>query len=320
MAFLSLKRLQSVFFVYLLLFHGSLAAATPNVVVTLKPIHSLVTSVMDGIGEPSWILPDGASPHTFALKPSTLKQLHQADLIIWLGPELEQFMLKPLTQLAPSNGIITIMKIPHLTRLKQRHQRQWQDHHDHDHDHGHDHSHEYDPHLWLSIDNAIVMVKYFADYLAQIDNTNATTYRSNAKKTIVRLQSLKLKIEQQLASVHKTPFLVYHDGYQYFEKEFNLNAIGTMRLNPHLPLSAHSLKKVRDLIENQHIHCVFRETEFNDTTIVKSLHRLPVQVAELDPLGVHINAGAKLYDTLLLNMARTMHQCLTTQPKDNTDK
>lgn len=292
-------------------------AAAPNVVITLKPIHALVANVMQGVAQPTLLLPDGASPHTFQLKPSTLKQLQQADIIIWVGPTLELFMSKPLKQHPPRLGLITISNIPKLMLLPLRQGREW--HHDHE-ESEHDHVHqagESDPHLWLSTYNAETISWYIAQFLAKHDPEHANQYLQNAKKLIAELIELRSQLKALLLPVKDQPFLVYHDGYQYFEKEFILNAQGSIMVNLNLPLSANGLNTIKKMIADQHIKCVFRETEFNDTQIQNNLKKTNVQVRELDPLGARLPLGPHLYSEILLTMGKTLAECLASNVPTN---
>ncbi len=289
--------------------------AAPKVVVTIKPLHALVTKIMHGVGEPVLLLPNDASPHTFALKPSTLKQLQQAQLVMWVGPSLELFMERPLKELKPAYGIITFLKIPTLHLLAQRQGRLWEDHaHEHDHDHTHDYRDEtIDPHFWLSVDNAIIVVNYVEQYLSKIDQANQSVYHHNAQQLQKSLKALKASIDKKLQNVHETPFLVYHDGYHYFENEFNLNAAGTFMLNPHLPISAKALNDVKKLIRDKKVKCVFRETEFNDSNIERLLNDAGVTFTELDPLGARIKAGPDAYQEIMLGIASSLQNCLASK-------
>lgn len=285
----------------------------PYVVVTLKPIHSLVASIMEGVGEPHLLLPDGASPHTFHLKPSTLKQIQQADILVWVGPTLELFMVKPLQQISAKSSLITLLDIPNLKTYPLRQGRDWQTSHE-DHEHSHDHGTDNrDPHVWLSIENAQIIANFLAQDLSKRDPQNAKIYQQNAKILNEKLLKLQVGLKSLLNTSQSHPFLVYHDGYQYFEKEFNLNAVGTMIVNPHVPLSAYGLKMIKDLIQKQGIHCVFRETEFNDKLIQHSLNELGINVAELDPLGARQKPGPDNYEQTLNQLGKTLSECL--QPK-----
>lgn len=279
----------------------------PRVVVTLKPIHSLVTSIMEGVATPFLLLPDGASPHTFALKPSLLKQMQMADLIIWVGPSLESFMIKPLAGLHPTFGILSLLHTPHLTLYPLRQARQWSSTTDHAHP-----AHatgEADPHIWLSVDNAILMAEFIAYTLSQVDSKHAKQYQANVKQLVIRLKNLKDKLTLLLKEDQTKPFLVYHDGYQYFEKEFGLSGAGTMLLNPHAPLSAHGLKKIQEIIHQEQIQCIFYETEFQNTRLKHILAQWNVIAAELDPLGTYFPPGKGNYESTLLTIGKTLHSC-----------
>ncbi|MGE3320109.1 MAG: zinc ABC transporter substrate-binding protein [Candidatus Berkiella sp.] len=294
----------------------------PSVAVTLKPVHSLVASVMAGVAEPALLLPDGASPHTFSLKPSTLKTLKEADLIVWVGPSLETFMVKPLSSLNPAYGVIEIQSLQDLLKLPLREGREWQhsdpeDSHEHEHDHSHD---GFDPHVWLSNANAQAIVKATEQRLSKHDPEHAKQYQSNAQKTLKQLQALKKTLQAELAPVQSEPFLVYHDGYQYFENDYDLKAVGTMVLNPHIPLSAHGLAQIKELINTHGIKCVFKETEFNEHVIQKSLGDLPIRIQELDPLGVHIQQGPQHYEKTLLQLGKTLQECLQGKIEEGSRK
>jgi zinc transport system substrate-binding protein len=106
---------------------------------------------------------------------------------------------------------------------------------------------------------------------------------------------------------------VYHDGYQYLQKEFHLNGVGTIVINPHVPLSANGLHTIQQLIQSQQVKCVFRETEFNDTLVANSLQSMGVKVAELDPLGAHQSKGPATYENIMLAIGKTMQKCLQQQ-------
>jgi zinc transport system substrate-binding protein len=286
----------------------TVACASPRVVVTLKPIHALVAGVMEGVGSPVLLLPDRASPHTFQLKPSTLKQIKDADLIVWVGPNLETFMTKSVEQASPQYGVLTLGTLKNIKTQPQRQGREWSCS-SCSHDHTHDATGN-DPHIWLSVDNAIAIVDAVANKLSTVDPLNAHLYQSNAKQSTDKLKALKSSLETELKPVQNLPFLVYHDGYQYFEKEFHLNAKGTMITNPHLPLSAYGLKTIKEQIQSQNIKCVFRETEFNDKLIQQSLKDLSIKIVELDPLGARYPEGPNNYIQTMKGLGKDMIECL----------
>jgi len=288
----------------LLISYSTISCAAPKVVVSIKPIHSLVANIMQGVATPELLLPDYASPHTFQLKPSDLKQLQTADLIIWVSPTLETFLEKPLAGLNPPLGMIALENIPGLTHLPYREVRDFSEAPTHQHE-------GIDPHLWLSIDNAMIIADFITEYLAQKDPLHEGQYRNNAKYLKNDLKRLKKQLTILLTPVQNKAYIVYHDGYQYFEKEFNLNSVGTMVINPHLPLSAHGLKTIQNLVKTHQVRCLFYETEFNDKSIPQHLKKLGVKTAELDPLGAKIPQSPKAYEQTMLTLGQTLHECLS---------
>ncbi|MEO1331556.1 MAG: zinc ABC transporter substrate-binding protein [Pseudomonadota bacterium] len=122
----------------LLLTAGS-AAAEIKVAASIAPAHSLVARVMAGVGEPELVLPPGASPHGYAMKPSEARALEEADLVVWIGPALESWMERPIASLADDARVLTLADAPGVERLEVREGGVWAEH---DHDHGHDHGEE----------------------------------------------------------------------------------------------------------------------------------------------------------------------------------
>jgi len=114
----------------------SSANAEIKVVASIKPIHSLASYLMDGVTKPKLIVDGYSSPHGFALKPSHAKMLQEADIIFWVGEDLENFMEKPLDSIAKKADKIELLEIKGLNKLKFRERNIFAEHDDHD-DHGH---------------------------------------------------------------------------------------------------------------------------------------------------------------------------------------
>ena len=130
------------------------ANADLKVVASIKPIHSLASYLMDGIGKPDLIVDGYSSPHGFALKPSHAKMLQEADIIFYVGEDLENFLEKPLKSIAKKAEKIELMEIKGLNKLKFRERNIFDGHDDHGHDedghkeddHDDEHKHEEDGH------------------------------------------------------------------------------------------------------------------------------------------------------------------------------
>lgn len=115
--------------------HAPAAAAdAPNVLVSIAPVHSLVAGVMAGVGEPALLVKGGASPHTYALKPSDAAALASADVVFRVGPGLETFLDDPIENLAGGATVVELSEAPGLTLLPVREGGVWEAH-----DHGHHH-------------------------------------------------------------------------------------------------------------------------------------------------------------------------------------
>lgn len=287
---------------------------TPRVVVTLKPIHALVSGVMDGVEKPYLLLQGGESPHTYSLKPSQIRQLNEADLIVWIGPELETFLQKPLTALSTKVKQLPLGHVKDLTVLKVRAGGQWDAHEqtpaDPDHHTPNDRDQEIDPHSWLDPLNAKVMVTAIAAGLSEIDAKNASRYTQNATQLTAQLNQLDQSLSRQLAPLKEKPFLVFHDAYQYFEKRYQLTAVGAVTLSPERPLSAKRLHELRMSMQAQKVHCLFSEPQFQSKLIPILLEGTSIRHGELDPLGTTLTEGTEAYFVLLQNLVHSFSECL----------
>ena len=255
------------------------AAEAPKVVASIQPIHSLVAGVMQGVGLPSLLVRGYGSPHTYQMRPSEAAALQAADVVFWVGEELETFLERPLETLAAGARVVELIEIPAMTLLPTREGGMWEAHahgddddHDHDHDHDHDdaHAHEdhddaddharghWDVHLWLDIDNARRIVAAVAEVLAETDPANAATYAANALAQDGELRALDTELAEAFAPVRGVPFVVFHDAYQYLEQRYGLNAVGSITVAPDRMPGARRVQEIRDRIAQLGARCVFR--------------------------------------------------------------
>ncbi|AWU97219.1 zinc ABC transporter substrate-binding protein ZnuA [Azospirillum ramasamyi] len=297
-------------------------AQAPKVVVSIKPIHSLVASVMHGVGEPTLLVRGGASPHSYTMKPSDAKALAAADLVVWVGPELESFLEKPLRANAPRATLLTLMDLKGLTLLETREGGAW-DAHDHgkkrghghqDHDHkDHDHADEHgelNTHIWLDPANARAIVEAAAEALAAGDPANAEAYRKNADRKLQELDALDAELKAALAPVKDKPFVVFHDAYQYFEARYGLSAVGSITVSPDRRPSAKRLSAIRAKIGGLGAACVFAEPQFEPTLVRTVVEGTKARTGVLDPEGSELPEGEALYPTLMRNLAASLRGCL----------
>ena len=297
------------------------ANADVKVVTSIKPIHTLASYLMDGVGKPDLIVDGYASPHGFALKPSHAKMLQNADLIFWVGEDLENFLEKPLKSIAKKAEKIELMEIKGLKKLEFRERNIFEGHDDHGHDehkeHGHkedkhddhhEHAHgEHDPHIWLDPMNAKVILSEMAEHLIEKDQENASKYKANLKNAHKDLDKLTKKIKSELNKDFKS--IVFHDAYQYFEKRFDVNVLGAFTVNTDVLPGAEQLSEIREIIEHDKVTCVFSEPQFNPDIINAVAKDTNIKTGVLDPLGATLNPGKKLYFDLISNMSKSFKIC-----------
>jgi zinc transport system substrate-binding protein len=284
-------------------------ASTPQIVVTIKPIHALVSGIMEGVSKPDLLLSGGESPHNYSLQPSQIRKLHAATLVIWVGPTVESFLEKTLTTLSDKTQILRLIDVSGLTLLKVREGKAWETE-THHHDHGDHSDFEIDPHIWLSPHNAKILVQAMAQTLKNMDANNAAHYTTNATRLISKLEQLDKTLTQQLTPIKKLPYLVFHDAYQYFEHRYGLTAVGSITLSPEIRPSVKRLHQLRARLKNQQIRCVFSEPQFESALVTTLIENTSAQRGILDPLGTGLVAGTESYFTLLHNLAHSLKQCL----------
>ena len=324
---------------------GLLLILTPlkadiNVVTSIKPLHSLTSYIMDGVNEPDLIIDGVASPHNFQIKPSHAKMLQKADLVIWVGEDLESFLPSALKSIPKNAVVFELLDQSGLKKLKFReknifeghddhdehghdeHAKKEDDHDDHDDeehakkeddhdDHGHDehgHAHgEYDPHIWLDPSNAKVIVKKITNQLSKIDKDNSSVYKANSKKLLKDLDGLIKEVKNEINK--DASFVVFHDAYQYFEKRFGINVIGALTVNPDVMPGAEQLAEIREVIEHEKAKCIFSEPQFNPNIINSIASDTGVKTGVLDPLGANIDKGKNMYFDLIKDMSNSLKDC-----------
>ncbi|MGZ2380960.1 zinc ABC transporter substrate-binding protein [Rhizobium leguminosarum] len=313
-----------------LLFAGTMRAADAPVVVTsIKPIHSLVSAIMQGVGEPELIVDGAASPHTYNLKPSNARALQEAKVIFWVGPGLEAFLEKPLQALGRDASIAELDNAPGLVKLPFREGGAFEPHDDapehesasgqhdeadaaHDADPGHDSDHgAFDTHLWLDPMNAKAMAAMITTTLVAADPANALTYQGNAKALDDRLDALDTEIKGVVAPVKGKPFIVFHDAYQYFEHRYGIRVAGSITVSPETIPGAERVSEIHRKVGELGATCVFAEPQFEPRLVNVVIEGTRAKSGVLDPEAATLKAGPDLYFTLMRGIADSMKDCLS---------
>ena len=317
---------------------GGPAWALDGVVASIKPVHSLVAAVMEGVGESELLVKGAASPHAYALRPSEARALEQAKVVFWVGEGMETFLAGPLETLGGNARVVELVKAHDLVELDFREGGPFEahDHGDHegpDHAHGHDdddgddhdgdddHAHEghgheghdhgaIDMHLWLDPSNAKAFVHEIEEALSAADPDNAATYEANADALNEKLDALIAETDAALAPVRGRGFVVFHDAYQYFENRFDIQAAGSITVRPEAIPGAQRLTDIRAKVAELGATCIFAEPQFEPRLISVVAEGTQARTGVLDPLGADLEDGPELYFALIRNLTTSLTTCL----------
>lgn len=288
------------------------APPPPDVVVTVKPLHSLVSGVMQGVGAPYLLVRGAANPHAFALRPSDAKALSGAELVVWAGPGVETFLEKPLSTLARGAQVLTLVKEPSVRVLPVRKGGAWEAH---DHDHAHEDRPDAelgsDGHVWLDPLNAKAITDLIAARLSALDPARAPAYQANAARQKQSIDALDAEIRAALTPVKDRPFIVFHDAYHYLEDRYGLNAAGAITVSPDQPPGAARLSALRERINQAGAVCIFAEPQFEPALVRTLAQGTKARTGVLDPEGANIPDGPDLYGQLMRFNLRSLVDCLS---------
>ncbi len=301
---------------------GTPAAAEIKVVVTSKPVHALVAGVMAGAGSARLLIEGGASPHTYALKPSDAKALNEADVVFRISEGLEPFTGKVFKTLPRKVRAVTLADAPGLTLLYRRAGGPFEAHghakskasetaraHGHGHDHD-DHDKRSDAHVWLDPANAKAMTTHIANVLSEASPADAATFRANAARLDKRLDALAGELAAEFQPLAAKPFIVFHDSLQYLESRFGLTAVGSITANPEEQPSAKRLVDLRRKVAALGAVCVLSEPQFPAKLVTSVIEGSRARTAVVDPEGGLLMPGPDLYFELMRKTAASLKSCL----------
>lgn len=284
-------------------------ADVPKVATDIAPVHSLVSRVMQGLGEPALIVASGASPHEYSLRPSEAGALQDAELVFWIGPDLTPWMEDAIETLATEAAVTSLMDVDGTTELPFREGALFEAHVHDDHDDHDDHG-QYDPHAWLSLDNGAVWLNAIAAQLSAADPDNAGTYYTNAATAREEFDTLRIEINDILTPVRGRNFIVFHDAYQYFETSFDLPASGAISISDATDPSPARIAEIQARVKQQDVTCVLSEPQFDPKIVAAVMDGSDAKTGVLDPLGSDLEPSSELYGNVLRNLALALADCL----------
>lgn len=292
-------------------------AAPLKVVTSIKPVQALVKAVMGNLGDPVLLIPATASPHQFSLKPSQAQSLEGADVVFWIGPQLEIALSGPLEKLASSAKIVELLKAPRVRLLNYAPEDTEEDA-DHKDEPGHDHN-GVDPHIWLAPSNARALISHIAEVLSQIDPANADTYEQNADQARQKIGTLARKTMQYVAAMRFVPYLVQHDGFSYLALEFGFNEVGHIQTTPGREPGAKHVADIIERIKVKDVKCLLHEPQFPPKMAQRLHAETGIALREVDPMGTKLPLSEDTYMRIIQDIISSMELCLQPRPQPSAE-
>jgi zinc transport system substrate-binding protein len=298
----------------LALWLGAVNVAKADVVTSIKPLGFIASAIADGVTDTQVLLPDGASEHDYALRPSDVKRIQDADLVVWVGPEMEAFMQKPVARRAEQNRLA-------LSQLAEVKPLLMKGDHDHDHDHGGDGHHaekrdgdhhhgENNLHIWLSPEIARLSAVAIHKKLVELMPEKRDKLDANLQRFEANLARTDKQVANELSPVKGKGYYVFHDAYGYFEKHYGLTPLGHFTVNPEIQPGAQRLHQIRTQLVEHKAECVFAEPQFRPAVIEAVARGTRVRMGTLDPLGTAVQLGKESYMQFLTGLAGQYTACL----------
>ncbi|KDB46007.1 zinc ABC transporter substrate-binding protein ZnuA [Glaesserella parasuis] len=304
---------------------GATAVTNADVLTTVKPLGFIANAITDGVTETKVLLPTSASPHDYSLKPSDVEQLQSAQLVVWIGEEMETFLEKSIEKL-PKEKVLTLEDVPAIKELVEHSGEEKEDKHDHKHDHKHEHkhshnhahhdhshdghSHDEDWHIWLSPKASEHIAEQIAERLSQQLPEQKAKIAENLANFKATLATKNSEIAKQLEPVKSKGYYTFHDAYGYFEEAYGLKSLGSFTINPTVAPGAKTLNAIKKSIAQKKVQCLFAEPQFTPKVIESLSKGTSAKVGQLDPLGAKIELSKNAYPEFLQSLADQFGVCL----------
>ena len=299
--------------------------ANAEVLASVKPLGFIASSIADGVTDTQVLVPAGASPHDYSLKLSDIQKVKAADLVLWVGEDIDSFLDKPVSQI-DRKKVITIADLadvePLLTKAHHEHFHEEGEHahkHEHKHEHEHEHEHHHDHgdeglttnwHVWYSPAISQIVAQKVADKLTEQFPDKKALIEQNLANFNRTLAEQSDKIKAQLAPFADKGFFVFHDAYGYFNDAYGLKQSGYFTVNPLVAPGAKTIAHIKEEIEEHRVNCLFAEPQFTPKVIESLAQSTKVNVGKLDPIGDSVALGAGSYANFLQATAESYAQCL----------
>lgn len=269
----------------------SLSRADVSIVTTIKPLQMIAEAVVQEYGSVSSILGSQQSPHHFTVSPSDRIALARADMVVWIGPQFETHISDFFDQAAFKAKTITAIETPGLQL----------------HTVG---DGQLDAHLWLDSSNALRIAAAIAARAAEMDPVNAASYRENLQKFGVEIESRNQQTVQRFRAPFDANYAVYHNAYQYFERQFGLQHDMVILQDPELQPGIREIIELRTQVDELQPSCLLLEPDSSLELVSTVLNGHELKLITVDLLGANINTSENAYSEFIANIAEDFYQCL----------
>lgn len=293
-----------IFLAIFFLLNWSQNSFATEIISSIKPIDSLVKMIVDNTKKTSLLINDNSSPHGFNLKPSHIKMMNEADIIFYVDDDFEGFLPKIMDSSTHLKRV-PLFQYANLRLWSYRTEYEWESKPAKQGDKN------VDRHIWLDTRNAKEILKIIRDELTILYPENSAIYSKNYKVAVKEIDELYQELHSKLNNYKDKKFMVYHDGFQYFERQFNLNNIGVIANNPIHNISIKSLKKNALRAKLEKINCVFYEPQFNDKFSNMVAKSAGAKVTEIDPIGFNLKPSKELYFIVMKNIELSFEDCFS---------
>lgn len=321
-------------------------ASELKIIASIKPVQLITKSLLGDSAEVDVLIPPTSSPHHYSLKPSDVRRLQENDLVLWVGPDLEQFLVKPIKRIEERSLQLLDMEAEesaandhhdehddharHEDEHHDDHDKHGDEHHDghdehakhedeHHDDHdeheeaGHDehhHDHANDPHLWMAPEHIVEAAELITARLQQDYPARADLFAEKLRNFKTRMQATDIQLNELLKPVQGKGFYVFHDAFSSYVEHYGLNQLGYFTVDPGRKPGAKRLNKIRNALEASKAHCVFVEPQFEAPVVRAIVGDLPINKGTLDPLAINIAADQDGIFNFLSELGSNLANCL----------
>ena len=240
--------------------------------------------------------------HDFKLSTEDMRSIEKADSFIINGAGMEGFISDVVGRV---DGLNIIDSSVGIELLASGHNHNDDKHEGHDHD-----ENEYNSHLWVSVANCITQVENITEGIIRLDPKNETKYRDNSNRYIEKLRNLKNKMEESLADISNRDIITFHEAFDYFAEEFDLNIVSVIEREPGSEPNARDLADIIDLVNETGVHALFVEPQYPETAADVIAAETDAQVYTLDP-GVSGDMDKDAYIDIMNNNLKVLKNALS---------